>query len=164
MQYKAISRDGSIIAQSSSPYLLGKKIKNYLTINRLKNSGLYYASEKELERFIKRGGDSQEISVRRVLQGRFRYVALSKSRAKRLMQSSTADGLAMEVCEYLKKREPDKANFLEVEALIKETKNVSDIEILKYGSRGKDAENFECLVGLTHKQVRGIALELNTML
>lgn len=164
MQYRAIGKDGSIISQSSSPYILRRKIKNYLIINRLKDSRLYYASEREFEKFIKKGGSDKEVSIRRVSQGRYRYIALSKSQGKRLFQSNSADGLAIEVCEYLKKREPYKWDFLEVEGLIKETMNVSNLEILKFNSRGKDAENFENLIGLSNKQTKEVAWELNTML
>ena len=164
MLYRAIGRDGSIIGQSSSSYILLRKIKNHLTINRLKDSKLYYASERELEKFIKGGKSDKEISVRKVLEGRFHYVALSKSQGKRLFQSNTPDGLAIEVCEYLKKRELHKPNFLEVESLIMETKNISNLEILKFNSRGKDAENFESLIGLSNKQIKEVAWELNSML
>lgn len=164
MQYKAISRDGSVIGQSSSSYILARKIKNYLTINRLKDSRLYYASMQDLERFIRQGGSSNEISVRKMLKGRYLYVALSKSHGKRLLQGNTADELAIEVCEYLKKREEHKPEFLEVESLIMETKNVSNFEIIKFNSRSKDAKKFERLTNLSGIKVRKVAYELNSML
>ena len=164
MHYRAIGKDGSVIAKSSSSYILKRKIKNYLVVNGLKDSKLFYATEQELERFIKKGGSSREISIRKLLEGKNHYVALSKSQGKRLLQSNTADGLAIEVCEYLKKREPHKPNFLEVESLIMETKNVSNLEVLKFNAGGKDAKNFESVMGLSSKLTREIAHELNTML
>jgi len=165
MQYKAISGNGIVIAKSSSPYFLGRSIKNYLRINKLKDSKLYYYSEKDLEKFIKKEGSDKHVTIRKERQGKYVYLALSKSRGKRLFQSNDASCLAVELCEYIKKRKLlREINFKEIENNIKETKNVSNFEILKFNSRSKDAEKFESLIGMSNKKIKVIANELNAML
>ena len=164
MEYIAISRDGIVIAKSSSPYFLGRSIKNYLIINKLKDSEVYYYSEKELEKFIKKEGSDKYVNIRKQKQGRYIYLALSKSKGKRLFQSGNANNLAIEICAYLKKRETAKGNFKEIEDSIKATRNVSNFEILKFNAKSKDAEKFGCLIGMSNKQIKQIAYELNEML
>lgn len=164
MQYIAISMDGIVIAKSSSPYFLGRSIKNYLIINKLKDSEVYYYSEKELEKFIKKEGSDKHVNIRKQKQGRYVYLALSKSRGKRLFQSGNAHNLAIEICAYLKRRETAKENFKEIEDNIKVTKNVSNFEILKFNAKSKDAEKFGCLIGMSNKQTKQIAYELNKLL
>ena len=165
MQYIAISRDGVVIAKSSSPYFLGRSLKNYLNINKLKDSKVYYYSEKELEKFIKKEGSDKYVNIRKQKQGKYVYLALSKSRGKRLFQNNQASELAVEICAYIKKRELQKeVKFKEIEDNIKATKNVSNFEILKFNARSKDAEKFSCLIGMSNKKIKVIANELNTML
>ena len=164
MEYIAISVEGIVIAKSSSPYFLGRSIKNYLSINELRDSEVYYYSEKELEKFIKKEGSDKYVNVRKQREGKQLYLALSKSKGKRLFQSNNASDLAVSICEYLKKRKSKEVNFKEIEEDIKATKNVSNFEILKFNSRSKDAEKFSCLVGMSNKQIKQIAYELNTMI
>lgn len=164
MQYIAISSDGVVIAKSSSSYFLGRSIKNYLNINKLNDSDVYYYSEKEMQKFIKMEGSDKYVNIRKQKQGKYVYLALSKSRGKRLFQSNNASELAIEICEYIKKRESIKVKFDEIEDNIKAIKNVSNFEILKFNARSKDAEKFGCLIGMSNKKIKVIANELNMML
>ena len=165
MEYTAITEDGKVITKSSSPYFLGRSIKNYLKVNALQDSKLYYFTEKELEKFIKKEGSDKYVNIRKQKQGKNHYIALSKTRGKRLFQSNNAWDLAIELCTYIKKRKLlREVNFGEIESCIKATKNVSNFEILKFNSRSKDSEKFDALIGMSNKKIKVIANELNTML
>lgn len=164
MEYLVISGDGKVIIKSSSSYLLKRKIKNYLSINKLKDSKLYYFTDRELEKFIKKEGSDTYINVRKQREGKNHYIALSKSKGKRLFQSNNPSDLAINICTYIKKRNPENINFKEIEDNIKATRNVFNFEILKFNSRSKDSEKFDALIGMSNKQIKQIAYELNTML
>lgn len=165
MEYKAINSNGEVIVKTSSIYFLKRGLKNYLRINNLKDSKLYYFTDQELEKFIKKEGSDAYINVRKQKQGKYVYLALSKSRGKRLFQSNSASDLAMDICTYIKKRKLlREINFREIESCINETKNVSNFEILKFNSRSKDAEKFSALIGMSNKKINAIANELNAML
>jgi len=165
MQYIVISRTGEVIIQSSSLFLLSKSIKDYLIKNRLKESDLYYYTPKELQDFIKKEGSDKFINVRKILKGKNRFVALSKNRGERLFISDSEAELTMRIIEYLNNRKLLKnIDYITVENHIKSTKNIVNIEIIKFNKYSKDAEKFGDLNGLSNRKINANAHFINGLI
>ena len=165
MQYIVISRTGEVIIQSSSLFWLSKSIKNYLIKNKLKESDLYYASQKELQDFIKKEGSDKFINVRKILKGKNRFVALSKNRGERLFISDSETELTLRIIEYINNRKLIKRlDYITVEEHIKSCKNIANIEIIKFNKYTKDAEKFGDLKGSSNRNRNSSAHFLNKLI
>ena len=165
MRYIVISKSGEVIIQSSSLFLLSKSIKNYLIKNKLKESDLNYFSDKELQDFIKKEGSDKFINVRKILKGKNRFVALTKNRGERLFISDDPSELAIKIIEYLNNRKLLKnIDYITVENNVKSTKNIANIEILKYNKYGKDAMKFKDVKEQSNRKTNASAHFLNELI
>ena len=165
MRYIAISNSGEVILKSSSIFLLGKSIKEYLIKNRLKESDLYYYTPKELQDFIKKEGSDEFINVRKILKGKNRFVALSKNRGERLFISDSEAELTLRIIEYLNNRKLLKnIDYITAEKNIKSNKNFANLEIIKFNKYSKDAEKFGDLNGLSNRKINANAHFINGLI